>query len=73
MGTDTVSSIEAGVVSGIVFELEGYALRHPEKMSVFTGGDAIYFVKKMKNSIFAVSNLVLMGLALIAVEYDKKD
>ena len=73
VGTDTVSSIEAGVVSGIVFELEGYALRHPEKMSVFTGGDAIYFVKKMKNSIFAVSNLVLMGLALIAVEYDKKD
>ena len=73
LGTDTVSSIEAGVVSGIVFELEGYALRHPEKMSVFTGGDAIYFVKKMKNSIFAVSNLVLMGLALIAVEYDKKD
>jgi hypothetical protein len=27
----------------------------------------------MKNSIFVVSNLVLMGLALIAVEYDKKD
>ena len=73
LGTDTVSSIEAGVISGIVFELEGYALRHPEKMSVFTGGDAIYFVKKMKNSIFAVSNLVMMGLALIAVEYDKKD
>ena len=72
-GTDTVSSIESGVISGMVFELEGYISRHPEKISVFTGGDAIYFAKRMKNSIFVVSNLVLMGLALIAVEYDKKD
>ena len=72
-GTDVVSSIESGVITGMVFELEGYILRHPEKISVFTGGDAIYFAKRMKNSIFVVSNLVLMGLALIAVEYDKKD
>ena len=68
-----VSSIESGVISGIIFELEGYVSRHPEKITVFTGGDAIYFAKRMKNSIFVVSNLVLMGLALIAVEYDKKD
>ena len=72
-GYDIRSSMESGVVSGIVFELEGYISRHPEKIYVFTGGDAIYFAKRMKNSIFAVSNLVLMGLALIAVEYDKKD
>ena len=72
-GTDIVSSIESGVISGIIFELEGYISHHPEKISVFTGGDAIYFAKRMKNSIFVVSNLVLMGLALIAVEYDKKD
>ena len=72
-GTGLISSMESGVVSGIIFELEGYISRHTEKISVFTGGDAIYFAKRMKNSIFAVSNLVLMGLALIAVEYDKKD
>ena len=72
-GKDIRSSIESGVVSGIIFESEGYISRHPEKISVFTGGDAIYFAKRMKNSIFVVSNLVLMGLALIAVEYDKKD
>ena len=72
-GNDMVSSIESGVISGIIFELEGYISRHPEKITVFTGGDAIYFAKRMKNSIFVVSNLVLMGLALIAVEYDKKD
>ncbi len=72
-GYDIESSIESGVISGIMFEIEGYILRNPENISVFTGGDAIYFAKRMKNSIFVVCNLVLMGLALIAVEYDKKD
>jgi type III pantothenate kinase len=47
--------------------------KYPENIAVFTGGDAIYFAKRMKNSIFVVCNLVLMGLALMAVEYDKKD
>ena len=72
-GTDIATSVSSGVVSGIMFEIEGYMSRYPENIVVFTGGDAIYFAKRMKNSIFAVSNLVLMGLALIAVEYDKKD
>lgn len=72
-GCDLKSSVESGVVSGIIFEMEGYICRYPEKIAVFTGGDAIYFAKRMKNSIFVVCNLVLMGLALIAVEYDQKD
>jgi len=72
-GSDISTSISSGVVSGIMFEIEGYILRNPENINVFTGGDAIYFAKRMKNSIFVVCNLVLMGLALIAVEYDKKD
>ena len=72
-GEDIKSSLEAGVISGIMFEIDGYILRHPENINVFTGGDAIYFAKRMKNSIFVVCNLVLMGLALIALEYDKKD
>ena len=72
-GCDVKTSIESGIISGIIFELEGYISHHLEKISVFTGGDANYFAKRMKNSIFVVSNLVLMGLALIAVEYDKKD
>ncbi|MBR5274394.1 MAG: type III pantothenate kinase [Bacteroidales bacterium] len=72
-GTDIATSITSGVISGIMFEIEGYVSQHPENITVFTGGDAIYFAKRMKNSIFVVCNLVLMGLALIAVEYDKKD
>ena len=72
MGDSLPSSIEAGVVSGIMFEIEGYISRYPENVVIFTGGDAIYFAKRMKNSIFAVCNLVLMGLALIAVRYGEK-
>ena len=72
-GTDVAASVSSGVISGIMFEIEGYMSRYPENIVVFTGGDAIYFAKRMKNSIFVVCNLVLMGLALIADGYDKKD
>ena len=68
-GLSEVSSIESGVVSGIIFEIEGYLARHPDNITVFTGGDANYFAKRMKSSIFAICNLVLMGLALLADEY----
>ena len=73
VGTDIASSINSGVISGLMFEIDGYVSRKPENICVFTGGDAIYFAKRRKNSIFVVCNLVLMGLALIALQYDKKD
>ena len=72
IGMSEVASIESGVVSGIIFELEGYLNLHPENVVVFTGGDANYFAKRMKSSIFVICNLVLMGLALIADEYVRK-
>ena len=72
-GMNIAESVHSGVVSGIMFEIDGYMSRNPENIMVFTGGDAIYFAKRMKNSIFVVCNLVLMGLALIADRYDKKD
>lgn len=69
IGQSEVSSIESGVVSGILFEIEGYLNLYPEHIVVFTGGDANYFAKQMKSSIFVICNLVLMGLALMADEY----
>ncbi len=71
LGDSATTSMTAGVVSGILFEIEGYIGLKPENIIVFTGGDAIYFAKRMKNSIFVVCNLVLMGLALMADEYVK--
>ena len=66
------ASIGSGVISGIMFEIEGYVSRFPDHVVVFTGGDANYFAKRMKNSIFAVYNLVLMGLAIITNDYVKE-
>lgn len=71
LGEGIQESIASGIISGIDFEMEGYIGLHPENIIVFTGGDAIYFAKRMKKSIFVVCNLVLMGLALIADEYVK--
>lgn len=71
IGTDIATSINTGVISGMMFEIDGYVSNRPENICVFTGGDAIYFAKRRKNSIFVVCNLVLMGLALIALEHDQ--
>lgn len=65
-------SIVSGVISGIMFEIEGYASRYPDNIIVFTGGDANFFAKRMEKPIFVVCNLVLIGLALIADRYVKK-
>ncbi len=70
-GTSLQTSVESGVITGMLFEIQGYIDKFRENIVVFTGGDAIYFAKRMKNSIFVVCNLVLMGLALIADEYVK--
>ena len=68
-GHSLQSSLEAGVVSGILFEIGGYLENNPDGVVIFTGGDAIYFAKRMKKPIFVICNLVLMGLAIIADEY----
>lgn len=73
LGTSDDTEITSGVISGIKFEIEGYVGLYPDNIVVFTGGDAIYFAKRMKNSIFVVCNLVLMGLALIADVYVKEN
>lgn len=72
-GLTLESSIQSGVISGIMFEIDGYMRLHPGSIMVFTGGDAIYFAKKLKSSIFVVSNLVPMGLAFITDDYVRKN
>jgi type III pantothenate kinase len=66
IGNDTVSSILSGVQQGILAELRliisEYRLRKPEAIAVVTGGDAFFFEKELKSSIFANLNLVMIGL-----------
>ena len=72
-GHSEVSSIEAGIISGIMFEIQGYIDSNTGNVTIFTGGDAIYFAKRMKNPIFVVCNLVMMGLAILTDDYVRKN
>jgi type III pantothenate kinase len=66
LGGSTRESIQSGVVNGLLFEMDGFievnSQNHPKLQVVLTGGDAKYFVGKLKNSIFVDLNLNLIGL-----------
>lgn len=66
VGGSTRQAIELGVMNSVAFEIEGHIARMREKIDdllvIFTGGDAKYFVKRIKNTIFANWNPVLYGL-----------
>jgi type III pantothenate kinase len=74
LGDDTASAMMAGVLRGVEFEIEGYISQIKKKnpnLSVFlTGGDVFFFEKRLKSSIFVVSNLLLVGLNEI-LRYNK--
>lgn len=68
-------AIESGVINGIVYEIEGYISRLSEDYDdlkiIFTGGDSNFFVRRLKNTIFATYDLVVYGLNRI-LEYNAK-
>jgi len=65
-GTDTESSIVAGVKEGMIHEINGFIERYSEEfkgLTIFmTGGDAKFFDKAFKSTIFAHPDLTLTGL-----------
>lgn len=66
IGVDTEKSILSGVINGTIAEMdtiiERYAkLYHPLK-TVICGGDSHFLADRLKSSIFAAPELVLMGL-----------
>lgn len=74
-GKTTEEAIVSGVLSGIVYEIDGYIDdlkgNYPDLKAVLTGGDIKLFDKKLKNIIFVDSNLNLYGLNRI-LEYNAK-
>lgn len=76
LGRTTQQAIEQGVMEGITHEIEGYIRSfslHNDKLTlIFTGGDANFFVKRIKNAIFAKCDLVLCGLNRI-LEYNARN
>lgn len=73
LGTSTQKAIGAGVQNGIIYELNGYISdfgeKYPDCQFIITGGDANFFVPKLKSTIFAEPDLVLYGLNVI-LEYN---
>ena len=73
VGGRTETAIQAGVVNGIVYEMDGYIdvlkKKYPDLLVFLTGGHSFYFERRLKNSIFADINLVLTGLNRI-LEYN---
>ena len=65
-GRTTCEAIEQGVMQGITGEIERYISlflqKNEKKCIIFTGGDAKYFVKRIKNAIFADCEPVIYGL-----------
>lgn len=65
-GKNTNESMLSGALVGAVAEVDGiintYRSIYPDITILLTGGDADFFAKRLKNSIFAHPNLVLIGL-----------
>ncbi|MCX7546887.1 type III pantothenate kinase [Xanthomarina sp. F1114] len=66
IGNSTENAIHTGIVFGILNEIDGVIDSYKEKYSdltvILTGGDANFLSKQFKNSIFANSNFLLIGL-----------
>ena len=66
VGDSTKTSIESGVLNGIVAEVDGMINHYSESYSdlviLMCGGDAPFFETRLKAPIFVDPNLVLRGL-----------
>ena len=73
VGRNTKTAMQIGAQRGMTFEMMGYIEEFRKKnrnaIVILTGGDAIFFAKKLKNEIFVDQNLVLFGLDKI-LEYN---
>jgi type III pantothenate kinase len=71
VGITTEGSMQSGVINGIIEEINGivsrYQIEYPDLQAILTGGDGAFFENKLKASIFACPNLVLIGLNSILV------
>lgn len=69
IGIDTETSIQSGIINGITEEIKGLITLYHNKFGdmkvILCGGDAHFFENKLKGFIFAVPDLVLIGLNTI--------
>lgn len=74
IGNSTETSMHSGVINGTAREVDGvidqYRQRFKDLTVILTGGEAQFFAKKLKNTIFAHSKFLLEGLNYL-LEYNK--
>ena len=74
VGNSTESCMHSGVLYGTAHEIDGvinqYHARFQDLTVILTGGDSQFFVKRLKNSIFANSKFLVEGLNCL-LEYNK--
>ena len=67
--------MHSGVINGICNEIDGtidqYRSRFVDLTVILTGGDAQFLSKRLKNTIFAHSKFLLLGLYHL-LEYNKR-
>jgi type III pantothenate kinase len=72
-GSSTREAITAGVLNGVIYEvevnIEQFTLKYHNLKVVFTGGDADFLAKRVKKAIFVDYDLVLTGLNRILEHY----
>jgi len=73
IGLSTEDAIRAGVIQGMIFEIDGMigAMKKklPEIQPILTGGDALFFERRLKSPIFVKFEITLIGLNRI-LEYN---
>jgi type III pantothenate kinase len=71
VGSSTETSIQSGVINGIIAEMDGLILGYQEKYSdlkvILCGGDTSFFENRLKATIFASPDLVLFGLNSVLI------
>ena len=69
IGKNTHDAILAGVVNGLIYEIDNsinsLKNKYNDLQVIMTGGDAPYLSGRLKNTIFVEENLVLSGLNAI--------
>ncbi|HEX5170526.1 MAG TPA: type III pantothenate kinase [Cyclobacteriaceae bacterium] len=71
IGNSTETSIQSGVANGMTAEINGiieqYRGKYHDLKVILAGGDGPFFENKLKASIFASPNIVLIGLNSILI------
>lgn len=74
IGKNTEDAITIGVMKGLYFEIDGYIdemkREYPDSKVIVTGGYSYCMKNKLRNKVYIMPNLVLLGLNLI-LEYNK--